>query len=112
MHSFVLLFSKNFIDEYADDLCYFIPNKKYPEIRERMVYFIASALPALEGEDSLGIAVKKDVQLIKNKYEEFLENGGYYEPSYMEGLENRLTKPYILALLFLIFTTKKEYSDI
>ena len=92
-----LLFSKNFIDEYADDLCYFIPNKKYPEIRERMVYFIASALPALEGEDSLGIAVKKDVQLIKNKYEEFLENGGYYEPSYMEGLENRLTKPYILA---------------
>ncbi len=94
-----LLFAKSFIDNYGDQLSYFIPNRKYPEIRERMVYYIASALPSLEEEDDFSHDLKSDVDLLKTKYRDFLSLGDYYEPMYMDGEENRLTSPYVLVFV-------------
>lgn len=92
-----ILFSKSFVDSYSRYLTYFIPTDKYPEINERMVYYIASALPSLE-EGGINSEIRHDVEMLKAKYHEFLEKSGCYEPSFISGLTNRLSEPYVLVL--------------
>ena len=92
-----LLFAKDFIDSYSERLTYFIPNDRYPEIKERMVYYIASALVSLEDDECYGREVEKDVAFLRRKYLDFLSSSGYYEPSFISGLENKLTEPYTLV---------------
>ena len=92
-----LLFAKDFIDSYSERPTYFIPNDRYPEIKERMVYYIASALVSLEDDECYGREVEKDVAFLRRKYLDFLSSSGYYEPSFISGLENKLTEPYTLV---------------
>ncbi len=91
-----LLFSKSFVSRNSDRIRYFIPDSGYEELKERIVYYIASLLPSFDEDASMNSDLEKDVRLLKESYEEFLDKAGYYEPSYIRGLENMLNEEYVL----------------
>ena len=93
-----LLFSRHLIDSHSEKLSYFIPDRSHPEILDRMVYYIASALPGLEDEEALNAGLEKDVAFLKAEYDSFLREAGYYEPSFISSLDNSLCEPYILVM--------------
>ncbi len=92
-----LLFARNLIDEHSERLHYFIPSRKYPEINERMVYYIASALVSLEDDEALNPDLNKDVAFIKKEYDAFLEKAGCYESAYLSESFNELEDEYVLV---------------
>lgn len=83
-----LLFSSYLVGTKGTDLRYFIPNNDYPELLERIVYFISSLLPSLEEAERLETdsEARKDILLIKKEYDSFLESNGMYEPAYEDGM--------------------------
>ncbi len=92
-----LLFSKDLVENYSDRLAYFIPDNSYEELKERMVYYIASTLAELEDEGRINKEAEKDVSFIKQKYDEFLEKTSYYEPAYVQSRECKSSKQYVLV---------------
>ena len=79
------IFSSLFLRDKADRLCY-LYNPSFPSSGERFVSFLSSILPSL-GNSSVFFSddrLYRDVMLIKESYESFMERHSLYEDSWLE----------------------------
>ena len=80
------IFSSLFLADKADRLCY-LYNPSFPSSGERFVSFLSSILPSLGGSGSVFFSderLYRDIMLIKESYESFLERHSLYEDSWLE----------------------------
>ena len=79
------IFSSLFLKDKADRLCY-LYNPSFPSSGERFVSFLSSILPSLGGSSVFfsDERLYRDVLLIKESYESFMERHSLYEDSWLE----------------------------